>query len=229
MSPVFIKMIHSKLSWCIVKLGDDFNWWIHEVSDDIHWETDGMGILDPNQVEHIVDLFVQMQAYGLRYEIVESAFLTFSIEKEMSKGMVKLVATEEEVMSSREKLFAMPNMVDDRDGPYVDFIDHIISVRVKMLNVNLDFKQPLSIEELEENIRDEQQREYMDGKKIHAFDEIVAILDYVPAGYVLDDDPDEQNLNEESDLPDFDGSDVEDLDVDMETGLHVGGSNSRKF
>jgi hypothetical protein len=211
MADVLQAMARSKLGWCIVRLGDDFNWWVHEVSDDIHWEADGLGLLDPNQVEHMVDLFVQMQTYGLRYDIVENAFIKFSVEKEMPKSMVRLVATEEELMAAKDKIFAMPNAMDDGDGPYSDFIDHIMAVRVRMLNANLNFKQPLSVDELEENIRDEQQKEYVGGKGVHAFNEIVAILDYVPVGYDLDGDSGERGLVDDDDLSVLDGGVAEDL------------------
>ncbi|MDR1255948.1 MAG: hypothetical protein LBJ94_03450 [Puniceicoccales bacterium] len=196
-------MTANKLNWCIVRLGEDFNWWVSEVSDDIHWEAEGLGILDPNQVEYMVDLLVQMQAYGLRNDVVEDAFFKFSIEKELPKSMIRLVASSEELMFSKEKIFAMPNAIDDNEGPYVDFIDHIIAIRVKMLNANLNFKQPFEIEELEEAIRDEQQADYVSGKGHHVFEEIVSILDYVPLGYSLDDDATEQDLEAEVDLPDF--------------------------
>jgi hypothetical protein len=207
-------MAFNKLSWCVVRLGEDFNWWVKEVSDDIHWEADGLGILDPNQVGYMVDLLVQMQSYGLRSNAIEDAFFKFSIEKELPKSMVRLIASDEEVMSSKDKIFAMPNLIDENDGPYIDFIDHIISVRVKMLNANLDFQRPLEIEELEESIRDEQQANYTNGKGCHPFDEIFSILDYVPTGYSLDADLDEQDLNEEEDLPDFGNADIEDEDAE---------------
>lgn len=44
------------------------------MNDDIHWEADGFGILDPNQVEYMVDLLIQIKTYGLQEDIVENAF-----------------------------------------------------------------------------------------------------------------------------------------------------------
>lgn len=205
-------MASDKLNWCIVRLGEDYNWWVNEVSDDIHWTADGLGILDPNQVEHIVDLLVQMKMYGLRTDIVESAFLKFSIEKELPKNMVRLVISDDELMSTKEKLFALPNIIDESDGPYIDFLDHIIAVRVKMLNANLDFQEPLKIEEIEDSIRDERQKGYISGQNIHVFDEIVSILDYVPLGYALDDE--EKISNEDLNLPNIDDESYDDLPPD---------------
>jgi hypothetical protein len=198
-------------------LGEDFNWWISEVSDNIHWEVDGLGILDPNQVEYAADLLAQMQAHGLRDDIVENAFFKFSIEKELPRNMVRLVASNEELMSTKDKIFAMPHTIDGNDGPYADFIDHIILARVKMLNANLDFQQPLGVEEVEEAIRDEQQANYVNGKVCHVFDEIVSILDYVPEGYVLGDDSNSQDLDDDLDLCEFDdGVEGDDLDTDQQ-------------
>ncbi|MDR2721166.1 MAG: hypothetical protein LBB15_02665 [Puniceicoccales bacterium] len=197
-------MTSNKLNWCIVRLGEDLNWWVSEVSEDIHWDVDGLGILDPNQIECMVDLLAQLQAYGIRNDIVENAFFKFSIEKDLPKNTVKLVASDEELMSAKDKIFAMPNVVDEGDGPYIDFLDHITSIRVKILNANLDFQRPLEVEELEEAVRDERQAKYVEGKSCHAFDEIISILDYVPAGYTLDDDSSSQELDNELDLPEFD-------------------------
>jgi hypothetical protein len=205
-------MAYNKLSWCVVRLGEDLNWWVNEVSDDIRWDVDGLGMLDPNQVEYMVDLLAQVQAYGLRNDIVENAFFKFSIEKELPKGLVRLVASDEELMSTKDKIFAMPHTLDEGDGPYIDFIDHIIFVRVKMLNANLDFQQPLEIEEMEEVIRDERQANYVEGKNCHAFDEIMSILDYVPVGYTLDADSSGQDPDDELDLPEFnDAAEMDDL------------------
>ncbi len=208
-------MASDKLNWCIVRFDENFNWWVQEVSDDIHWDADGLGILDPNQVEHMVDLLIQMRPYGLREDIVEGAFLKYTIEKELPKNMVRLISSNEGLMDMKEKIFALPNVIDESDGPYVDFLDHIISVRVKMLNASFDFRQQMSSEEIEEAIRDERQNGYISGKVMHAFDEIVSILDYVPLGYSLDVEDEEDEGKEDIDFPDFD----DDLDLDVDPNI----------
>lgn len=207
-------MASDKLDWCIVRLGEDYNWWVHEVSDDIHWDADGIGILDPKQVERMVDLLVQMKPYGLREDIVEAAFLKYSIDKELPKNMVRLASCREDLLNAKDKIFAMPNIVDDIDGPYMDFLDHIISTRVKMLNANLDFQQPMEPDEIEEAIRDEQQSGYVSGKTVHAFEEIISILDYLPAGYSLDPEDEEQN-KEDSEFSAIDDDLGEEDDVNI--------------
>lgn len=207
-------MVLSKLNWCIAKLGDDYNWWVNEVSDDIHWDADGLGILDPNQVEHMVDLLIQMKPYGLRDDIIESAFLKYSIDKELPKNMVRLVSSSEDLMMTKEKIFALPNIIDESDGPYVDFLDHIIAVRVKMLNANLDFQRAMGPEEIEEAIREEQQSEFVSGKSMHVFNEIVSILDYVPLGYSLESDDECEETEDDIDLSDFNDETKDDPSVE---------------
>ena len=44
------------LDWCMVRLGDDHNWWVREVSDPVRWDTDGLSIIDPRQVAHLIEL-----------------------------------------------------------------------------------------------------------------------------------------------------------------------------
>ena len=44
------------LEWCIVRLGEDHNWWVQEVSDPVRWDADGLSIVDPRQVAHLIEL-----------------------------------------------------------------------------------------------------------------------------------------------------------------------------
>ena len=57
-----------------------------------------------------------------------------------------------------------------------------------MLNSSLEFSQKLTIEELEEDIREEQNKDYMEGRSTHFFSEITSILEYLPEGFELDQD-----------------------------------------
>ena len=45
-----------QLEWCVVRLGEDHNWWVDEVSDPVRWDVDGLSIIDPRQVDHIIEL-----------------------------------------------------------------------------------------------------------------------------------------------------------------------------
>ena len=46
------------------------NWWIKEISDPIHWEIDGLGIIDPRQFQHFLDLLEPLNEYGLQMDLV---------------------------------------------------------------------------------------------------------------------------------------------------------------
>lgn len=174
------------LDWCIIRLGDDLNWWVEEVSDDIHWDVDSLSIIDPRQITHIVDLCTPFQQYGFGTEVINRAFFTFHIEKELSSKRVRLVPVNESLVDCEDQHFALPDIMDEEKGPYADFLDQITMMRVKMLNDMIDFAENLTIEELEEEIRERQNTDYIKGRSVHCFNELTAILEYVPAGYELD-------------------------------------------
>jgi hypothetical protein len=211
-------MATEKSNWCIVLLGDDLNWWVHEASDEVHCDAGNGGVLDPKQVEHMVDMLAQLRQYGLKDEVVANAFTTYSIDKEMPKEMLRICETKDNIFNPREPLFCLPNVVDDQEGPYLEFIDHIMALRVKLLNASLDFQEPLNLEEIEDILKAEQQERYISGIKIHAFDEIMSVLDYVPLGYSLDDIDEEQQPNNSLDLSEFDEEIDESLDIREEKG-----------
>ena len=86
-----------------------------------------------------------------------------------------------------------------------------------MLNASLDMAQKLTIDELEEEIREAQNKDYMEGRSTHYFSEITAILEYLPAGFELDSDEGEEEKSDESEplLKEFSHIN-EDLDDDIE-------------
>ena len=89
-------------------------------------------------------------------------------------------------MPEEEPLFALPDVVDEEKGPYADLLNQATRARVKMLNDLIDFEEHLTIEELEEEIREEQAQEYMEGNAVHLFTELCSVIEYVPMGYELD-------------------------------------------
>lgn len=194
-----------KLKWCVVRLGEDMNWWVDEISDEIHWDVDALSILDPRQIAHIIDLVDPLRDYGFSPDILESAFYPFAIEQDLGKGRVRLKRTSEPLLETDEHLFALPDIVDEEKGPYADFLDHITKLRVKMLNDLIDFEKHLTIDELEEELRERQNNDFMEGKATHVFDEITSILEYVPEGYEVDDDEE----------PALRGSGEEDIEEDF--------------
>jgi len=172
-----------QLEWCIVRLGEDHNWWVQEVSDPVRWDVDGLSIIDPRQVQHIIDLVEPMREYGFDQDVMEAAFIPFRIEKDLGSGRVRLARVKESLFDSEDKLFALPDLLDEENGPYADFLDHMTRVRVKMLNDLFDFEQQISVDEVEDEIREARNVDFMEGKAVHVFTEVTEILDYTPAGW----------------------------------------------
>ncbi|QXD22855.1 hypothetical protein F7C95_13010 [Opitutia bacterium ISCC 51] len=184
----------SKLEWLVASLQDDMNWWVIEVSKDIPWDLDGLGIIDPKQWSFLVDLLDPLREYGLDIDIVEDAFVSYGIDKDLGDQKIRMVPNTESLFETEEIIFVLPDVLDDDEtGPYADFLDHITTLRVKLLNDLIDFEQSMSTSELEEDLRDELNNMHFEGKNLHYFTEITSILDYTPAGYSLDDDVDDDD------------------------------------
>lgn len=190
----------AKLTWCKARIGEDMNWWIKEISDPIHWDVEGLGIIDPRQFQHIIDLLEPLSDYGLQTDIIEEAFYPFYIEEVEADKTVSLKRSQDSLLESEDQLFALPDVLDEEKGPYADLIDHITRLRVKMLNDLIDFAQKFTVEELEEDIREAQNNDFMEGRTTHFFAELTAILEYVPAGFELDGDEDSGPKSEDEDL-----------------------------
>lgn len=205
---------NNKLEWCIVRLGEDMNWWVMEVSDPIRWDVDGLGIIDPRQMAYILEQCEALREYGFDSDVIEEAFFSFAIEREAGEGKVRLNRSRDSLLEDDEvTLFALPDVVDEEKGPYADFIDQITRHRVKMLNDLIDFDQNLTVDELEEEIRERQNQEYLEGRAVHPFSEITAILDYVPEGYELEDEEGSKR-GEGDDIPDFEDENDEKIEED---------------
>jgi len=190
----------SKLTWCKARIGEDMNWWIQEISDPIHWDIDGLGIIDPRQFQYILDLIESLSDYGLQNELVEEAFYSFAIDTIDKDKSVYLKRINDSILESEEQLFALPNVMDEEKGPYADLINHITKLRVKLLNDLIDFSQSFTIEELEEEIRETQNNDFMEGRASHFFNELTAILEYVPDGFELDDEDTSGPKSEDEEL-----------------------------
>jgi hypothetical protein len=190
----------TKLTWCKARLGEDMNWWIHEISDPVHWDVDGLGIIDPRQFQYLIDLLEPLGDYGLQNELVDDAFYSFGIDNVEKDKTILLKRVQDSVLESEDPLFALPDVLDEEKGPYADLLDHITKLRVKMLNDVIDFSQNLTIEELEEEIREAQNADFMEGRASHFFTELTAILEYVPEGFELDEDEDAKPKSEDEEL-----------------------------
>jgi len=194
------------------------NWWIHEISDSVHWDADGLGIIDPRQFQYIIDLLEPLSDYGLQNELVDDAFYSFGIDKVEKDKTVLLKRVQDSILESEDPLFALPDVLDEEKGPYADLLDHITKLRVKMLNDLIDFSQNLTVEELEEEIREAQNADFLEGRVSHFFSELTAILEYIPEGFELDDDDESKPKSEdeelEKDLADVDAVTDEKIEED---------------
>jgi hypothetical protein len=205
------------LDWCTVRLGEDHNWWVDEVSDPIRWDVDGLSIVDPRQVDHLIELVEPLRDYGFDQDIMETAFIAFRIERDLGDGRIRLKRFKDSFFESDEKLFILADTIDEENGPYADLLDHITRCRVKMLNDLFDFEAKLTVDEVEEELREEQNASFIEGKAIHTFEELTGILDYVPAGWDADEDAAEKSGADEAtddDLPELDEEEEERLKHD---------------
>jgi hypothetical protein len=205
------------LEWCVVRLGDDHNWWVSETSDPVRWDVDGLSIIDPRQLQHLIELVDPLRDYGFDQDVFESAFIPFRIEKDVGSGKVRLKRVKESLFESEEKLFCLADVLDEENGPYADLLDHLTRCRVKMLNDLFEFESKLSVDEVEDEIREEQNTSFIQGKAVHTFEELTAILEYMPAGYESDEEAPAKGVEDEDedDVPVIDEDEEEKLKNDQ--------------
>lgn len=207
-----------KLEWCVVRLGEDMNWWVQEISDPVRWDVDGLSIIDPRQMGYIIEQCDALREYGFDPDVIERAFFPFAIQREEKGGNIRLTRSQESLLEDQSELFALPDVMDEEKGPYADFLDAVTRGRVRMLNDLIEFDQNLTVDELEEEIRERQNQDYMEGRAVHYFAEIVSILDYVPEGYELEEDDrpkgDEEDIE---DIPEFDDTEPDEKIEEDET------------
>lgn len=204
----------STLDWCAIRLGDDHNWWVFETSDPVRWDVDGLSIVDPRQMHHLIELVEPLRDYGFDQDVFEAAFIPFRIEKDLGSGKVRLKRVKDSLFESDEKLFALADTLDEENGPYADLLDHLTRCRVKMLNDLFEFESKLTVDEVEDEIRESQNTQFIEGKAIHTFVELTDILDFMPAGYESDDEAPAKEVDEDDDLPELDAEEEEKLKND---------------
>lgn len=86
---------------------------------------------------------------------------------------------------------------------------------MKMLNDLFNFESKLSVDEVEDEIREDQNSNFIQGKAVHTFEEMTNILDYMPAGYEADEEAPVKGLEDENDdLPELDEAEEEKLKND---------------
>jgi len=173
--------------------------------------------VDPRQVAHLIELVDALRDYGFHQDLFEAAFIPFRIERDLGSGKVRLKRVKESIFESDEKLFALPDILDEENGPYADLLDHLTRCRVKMLNDLFTFESKLTVDEVEDEIREEQNTHFIEGKAVHTFAELCAILDYMPEGIDADEEHPSKAAEEEEegdDLPALDAEEEEKLKND---------------
>ena len=198
------------MDWCVVRLGNEENWWVESISDKENWDVDDLSIIDPKQFLHISELLDSMTEFGLDSQLVDEAFFTFEISEELDGGLIKLVRVRDSLLKAEDMLFALPDVLDEEKGPYADFLNHVSKIRVSMLNDLIDFAEPYTLEEMEEVLAEKQNNDFLEIRRTHFSDELIAILEFVPDGFVIDSDLDEDGADNEED-----GEDYSDLEADL--------------
>ena len=201
-----MKKTGPSLDWCIVRVGEDKNWWVDSISDNENWDVDNLGIIDPKQFLHINELLDSMTEFGLDSQFIDDAFFTFAIEDEMDGGLIKLVRVRDSLLKAEDMLFALPDALDEEKGPYADFLNHVFQKRVSMLNELIEFAEPYTQEEMEEVLSEKHNNDFLEGKRSHFSDELFSILEFVPDGFAIDtdlEDESEKNKDKEEDYSDL--------------------------
>jgi hypothetical protein len=192
-----MKKTGPSLDWCIVRLGENENWWVDSISDHENWDVDDLGIIDPKQFLHFSELLDSMTEFGLESQMIDEAFFTFAIDEELKGGLVKLSRVRDSLLKAEDMLFALPDVLDEEKGPYSDFLNHVIKIRVSMLNELIEFAEPYKQEEMEKVLAEKQNNDFLGGQRSHFSDELLAILEFVPEGFAIDadleDDPEKAN------------------------------------
>tara|TARA_B100000886_G_scaffold304601_1_gene235937 strand:+ start:751 stop:1485 length:735 start_codon:yes stop_codon:yes gene_type:complete len=205
-----MKKTGPSLDWCVVRLGDKENWWVDSISDKENWDVDDLSIIDPKQFLHISELLDSMTEFGLDSQFVDEAFFTFEISEELDGGLIKLLRVRDSLLKAEDMLFALPDVLDEEKGPYADFLSHVSKIRVSMLNDLIDFAEPYTLEEMEDVLAEKQNNDFLESQRSHFSDELIAILEFVPDGFVIDSDLDEEGTGSKKD-----GEDYSDLEADL--------------
>lgn len=208
-----MKKTSPSLDWCIVRCDAEKKWWVDSISDTENWDVDNLGIIDPKQFLYISELLDSMTEFGLQSQMVDEAFFTFEISEELKEEKVKLLRVKDSLLKAEDMLFALPDVLDEEKGPYADFLSHVSQVRVSMLNDLIEFAEPYTLEEMEEILSERLNNDFLEGRRSHFSDELISILEFVPDGFEIDADLDENEDEEEAKGEDYSDLDTHLIDV----------------
>ena len=167
--------------WLVARLGEDLNWWVEETSDDVCWGADSLSLLDPNQVSYLRETLKEYKQYGFDPDILAEAFHLFEMSSELPDGRLKLVPSRRNITEKGVQFFALPDLFNEEEGVYPDFLSRISALRIKLLNATHDYFEDLVEDEMEEDIRARNTDRYFAASATHVFNELEDILTWKPA------------------------------------------------
>ena len=155
----------------VVRLDEDYNWWLEPTTENPRRDS----VLDPRQVAHLQEALVEYRPQGLPSEQFEAAFTFYTLEAELEEGQARL---------RREKgheMFALPQLGEDSDGPYFDFLDALAAARIQKLNATHQYVKPCTEDEMFAELEALDAERYFNDEVIHCFEQINEILEWKPA------------------------------------------------
>ena len=173
--------------WIIVRLGGDLNWWLDEASTDVYWGEGARGVLDPRQVEYLVEMLEEYQPYGFQRQLLDDAFQLFQLESELDDDRLRLAPADQDEFDGGGQLFALPLVNDEETGVYYDFLDALSAARIRKLNATHHYARDCTELEMQEELAELDRDRYVSAENIHSFDAINEILQWSPAEW---DEPD---------------------------------------
>ena len=167
--------------WIVVRLGGDMNWWLDEASTDVYWGEGARGLLDPRQVEYLVEMLEEYHSYGFQRQLLDDAFQLFQLESELDDDRLRLAPAEQDEFDAGGQLFALPLINDEETGVYYDFLDALSAARIRKLNATHSYVRDCTELEMQEELAALDRDCYVASENIHCFEAINEILQWSPA------------------------------------------------
>lgn len=163
-----------------VRLADDFNWWIESTEEDTP-APHPRGMLDPRQVAHFIQALDEYRRDGYQPQQLAAAFRAYRIDSEISEGVLRLAATDQNLFEEGSEVFALPVIDGEDGGAYYELLDAISAARIRKLNRTHHYARNCTADEMLEELNALDSDRYFSEETIHAFNEISEILEWSPA------------------------------------------------
>lgn len=164
-----------------VRLGEDLNWWLERTGDEPDTAPEIAGILDPRQVDHLIEVLDSYLPYGCSRQQFAQAFQAYAMDSELSEGLLRLTAADEDLDDAGSQMFAVPRTSNDGSGPYEVFLGVMSAARIRLLNATHRFTVDCTVEEMNDELRAIDSGRFFSDETIHVFNEITEILEWSPA------------------------------------------------